>query len=116
MKAKDVMTAMNHPPIIIEAFREYLDDSFKSSRAESRNSGREITNPNYWTQGQFVSLEGFDSYGNIVYKETQPGTDPKHKSHVISIACPYEEYKPYHERWAKRLKREERLSEIGIKN
>jgi hypothetical protein len=42
--------------------------------------------------------EPLKSGGNIVYKETQPGTDVSFECHIISIAVPYKEYKPYHER------------------
>ena len=106
--------ARKREPIIEEAFREYLDDSFKESRKATNDSGFISPNPHYWEQGQFVSLEGYDKYGNIVYRETQPGTDPSFEHHIISVAVHYEGYKPYNDRWLAIQKREEILEELGI--
>jgi hypothetical protein len=106
--------ARKREPIIEEAFREYLDDSFKESRKATKDSGFISPNPHYWEQGQFVSLEGYDKYGNIVYRETQPGTDPSFEHHIISVAVHYEGYKPYNDRWLAIQKREEILEELGI--
>jgi hypothetical protein len=106
--------ARKREPIIEEAFREYLDDSFKESRKATKYSGFISPNPHYWEQGQFVSLDGYDKYGNIVYKETQPGTDPSFELHIISVAVHYEGYKTYHDRWMAIQKREEIFEELGI--
>lgn len=107
-------TYKDRPEVILGAFIEYVNDFFKKTRAEAKSRGREIANPRFFEQGRFVSLEGFDRHGNIVYRETQPGTDESFEFHIISIACPYSDYKPYHDRWAREGLIEAKLESIGI--
>jgi hypothetical protein len=54
-----------------------------------------IFNP-YFEQGEFVSLEGFDKHGNIVYKQRQPGNIKGSCNNIISVH--YDEYMPYHKK------------------
>jgi len=108
------MARKKREPIIEAAFREYINDFFKETRKAVKDSGQIVPNPHFWEQGQFVGIEGYDRYGNIVYKETQPGTDPSFEYHIISIAVHYEGYRPYHDRWMAIEKREEILEQLGI--
>lgn len=112
MKKKDKKRKIRCCDVILEAFIEYLNDDFIKSRKETDPS--KVINPHYWEQGKFVSLEGIDKYGNIIYKETQAGTTPDFEYHIISIAAYYSEYKPYHKKWMKSIKRESKLNELGI--
>ncbi len=96
--------------VILGALIEYINDDFIKTR-ENTNPDR-VFNPHFWEQGKFVSLDGMDKYGNIIYQETQSGTTPDFEYHIISIATPYDEYKPYHKKWMKSFKRNEKIDDI----
>jgi hypothetical protein len=74
----------------------YLNDNFIRSRKDADLS--KIFNPYYFEQGEFVSLEGFDKHGNIVYKQRQPGNIKGSCNNIISISVHYDEYMPYHKK------------------
>lgn len=96
--------------VILEAFIEYINDDFIKTRKETDPA--RVFNPHFWEQGKFVSLDGIDKYGNIIYQETQPGTTPDFEYHIIGIAVPYDWYKPYHDKWMLSIKRDSKLEKI----
>jgi hypothetical protein len=89
--------------IIMDAFLECLHDDHIKTRRETKESGHLVFNPYFWEQGEFVSLDYIDGYGNIIFTETQPGTKTSDTYHTISIAFPYDKYKPYHDRHMKTI-------------
>lgn len=112
MKKKNMKSKFMCCNIILTPFIQCVDDYFLRNRKEIVNSGEKISNPFFFIQGEFISLEGIDRYGNIIYKEKQSGTKPDFKYHIISVAMPYTEYKPYHENWMKQINRQNKLEEL----
>ncbi len=98
--------------IILDALIECLNEDHIKSRRETKESGQKVYNPHFWEQGKFVSLSHIDKYGNICYKETQPGTKPTDEYHIIGVALPYEDYKPFHDKWMKFRNRDNKLNEL----
>lgn len=98
--------------VIEEAFIEYLNDVFIKSRKEANPV--KVINPHFWTQGEFVSLDGMYKYNNILYTETQPGTTPDFEYHKIQIAVHYEEYEPYHKKWMRSIERNKLIEDILV--
>ncbi len=100
--------------VIQEAFIEYLNDNFKIIRQQTDPTT--VINPHYWEQGKFVSLDGIDKYGNIMYKETQPGITTDFEYHIIGISVHYDNYKPYHKKWMKQIIRDNKLKQLLYEN
>ena len=97
-------------PVILDAFIESINEYHTRSRKET--NPKTVINPHYWEQGKFISLDKVDRYGNIIYSETQPGTTIDFEYHIIGIAFPYKEYKPFHDKWVIFLNRKEKLKRI----
>lgn len=95
--------------IILEAFIESIDDYHNDNIKQVKNSGQIVTNKYFWDKPQFVSIDYIDKYNNIVYKETQCGTDPSDSNHIITLAFPYIWYKPFHDKYLKIKNRSEIL-------
>lgn len=106
------MKRIKKEDIILDAFLECLREEHIKSRQHSIKINQTVLNPHYWQQGEFVAIDYVDKYNNIVYRETQPGTGKDDENHIIGIAFPYYEYKPYHDRWVKLLNREKNLNDL----
>jgi hypothetical protein len=98
--------------IILDAFLECLREYHIRTRREVKLSGEKVYNPYFWEQGEFVSIKYIDGYNNICYNVTQPGTKPTDDYHIISVAFPYEDYKPFHDKWMRYKNRENLLNEL----
>jgi len=96
----------------MDAFLECLKEDHIKSRREVKESGKTVYNPHFWEQGEFISLDYVDKYNNIVYTVTQPGIKPTDEYHTIGVAYPYQDYKPFHEKWMKFRNRDKHLSEL----
>lgn len=99
-------------PFILEAFIQCINDYHKQTRQEVRDSGVTPRNPHFFEQGEFVSFDGFDKYGNIIYRVTQPGTTPDFDHHIIAISYPYVWYQPYHDRWTLPTERNNKIESL----
>lgn len=97
--------------IIMDALIECLQYEHITTRKEMKESGKTVFNPHFWEQGEFISLDYINKYGDIVFTQTQPGTKPSDSYHKISIAFPYGEYKPFHDRWNRENKINQLINE-----
>ncbi len=103
---------INKEDIIIEAFLECLEYDHRKYRQEVKDSGKIVHNPYFWEQGEFISINYIDKYGNICYTVTQPGTKPTDSYHEIGVALPYDNYKPFHDKWVRFGNRMENLNKL----
>jgi len=102
--------------IILDAFLECIREDHIKSREIAILTNQKVINPHFWQQGKFISIDYIDKYNNIIYRETQPGTNEGDDNHIIGIAFPYIDYKPYHDKWVKLLNREKNLNELVGEN
>ena len=112
MSKKSKKTKIKIDDIILDAFLACMDDEFYRTREETKKNGTKVYNPDFWEKPKFISLDYIDKYNNIVYTETQPGVPEGQPYYTLGIAMPYEEYKPYHDKWMLSIKRDKKLKEL----